>query len=88
MDGEILSFGKNVFGQLGNSAQDRKAMNNFFKDNEQFKKNTIHRIYCGQDHTYVVTSENKVFASGFNEEGQLGIGSTIPTTIFTEVLFP
>jgi len=35
----------------------------------------ITQVSCGASHTLMLSSDNRVFACGSNEEGQLGIGN-------------
>jgi alpha-tubulin suppressor-like RCC1 family protein len=47
-------------------------------------KNII-AIVAGYDHSFALSNDGKVYASGFNNNGQLGLGDTNNRNIFTEV---
>lgn len=35
------------------------------------------RVYCGYDHTFILTEHDEVYSFGRNSKGQLGIGNTV-----------
>ena len=45
----------------------------------------IQQIYGGNDHTLLLTSDNKLYACGDNYNGQLGLGDTVNRNIFTRI---
>ena len=71
LEGNIYSFGKNDYGQLG------------LNDNDIKKTNTptlirnipeIRRIECGSDHSMCIDVNNNLWFFGNNDDGQLGLG--------------
>jgi alpha-tubulin suppressor-like RCC1 family protein len=43
-------------------------------------------IAAGGDHAFALTSDGKLWATGYNEYGQLGLGDNINRNVFTQVL--
>ncbi|GBG28169.1 E3 ubiquitin-protein ligase HECTD3 [Hondaea fermentalgiana] len=69
--GEVFSFGRNDFGQLGHGdTLDRKepARIDALSTGEH-----VVSVACGQYHTIVALSSGSVYASGKNDYGQLGL---------------
>ena len=75
MNGSLLAFGDNQFGQLGfpTSVHNRKSSTPtlLMKDNE------IKTITCGYDHSILYKYNGDVFVFGNNSYGQLGLGDDI-----------
>ncbi|KAG2387603.1 hypothetical protein C9374_001197 [Naegleria lovaniensis] len=73
-DGKILSFGKNLDGQLG--IGERKAI--FQKDisvaqpQYQFSDETAIDVCCGSNHSVILTNYGNILACGWNEFHQYG----------------
>ena len=75
-NGTIWSFGANNYGQLAlgnikNEAKLEPVQITGMKDTE-----TVKAISSGANHTLVLTESGKVYASGYNNYGQLGNGNT------------
>jgi len=71
----LLVFGKNASCQLGLGHTDRLTS----LQPLAFDLPAAHRIqqvFCGYDHTFVLTSSDEVFGFGRNGKGQLGLGNT------------
>ena len=45
----------------------------------------IKQIACGLDHTMVITNDGSLWACGYNNKGQLGLGNTTNQSTFTQV---
>ena len=90
----VFVFGNNMFGQLGLS--DSKIEND--RDIHTTTKiyyeavpqcltidPQIREVYCGLDHTCLLTDDGHVFVMGWNIDGQLGLGDmkdrSVPTSI-------
>ena len=75
-DGTVLAFGNNAFGQLGDST----TIDRYFPTAVVGLSNVNH-VSAGDSHSLALVnniSGNQVYAWGFNEYGQLGIGKSIP----------
>mmetsp|Transcript_38958 Transcript_38958/g.63691 ORF Transcript_38958/g.63691 Transcript_38958/m.63691 type:complete len:1180 (+) Transcript_38958:2-3541(+) len=71
-DGELYSWGRNDYGQLGHGDIDRQLTP---KKVEFFAKMKVIGCECGGWHSCAITDTQQVFMFGKNDEGQLGIGS-------------
>jgi alpha-tubulin suppressor-like RCC1 family protein len=71
-NGELLLFGSNVFGQLGNPDPSNhlkpKRMQDFTEPGE-----IVENVECGLLHTVFLTNRKRIYATGRGYEGQLGI---------------
>lgn len=81
----IFVCGKNNHGQLGTgNTRDQSTVMQLFP--QRFAKNSIFKtVLCGDFHTFFI-SETRVFASGKNNDGQLGCGSYFKPYQPTEVV--
>ncbi|KAN0034990.1 hypothetical protein ACTFIV_001530 [Dictyostelium citrinum] len=88
--GELITFGSNEFGQLGNGTIMNEPfptniINNHFIGNGNEKFNKIiesagqgkfdKRISCGFSHCLLLNDNGELFTFGWNGNGQLGIGN-------------
>ena len=67
----ILSFGKNDYGQLGlgnNTDRSIPTQINYMK---------AKYVSCGNSHTVLIDMNNNVWSFGFNKHGQLGLGDNV-----------
>ena len=83
-NGEVYTFGKNTYGQLGNgdmfiSSFPRSV--NFLKSNIKIKK-----IALGGEHTLALSIDNNLYSWGLNIYGQLGLDSFTNTNIPIKVI--
>ncbi|KAM9962725.1 hypothetical protein ACTFIR_005642 [Dictyostelium discoideum] len=87
--GELITFGSNEFGQLGNGTIINQEfpiniINNHFGSGVDLKFNKIiesagkgkfdKRISCGFSHCLILNDDGELFTFGWNGNGQLGIG--------------
>ena len=74
-DGEIYSWGWNKYGQLGNNNSDTKSVPAKVKDEtgKGILTNIID-IGCGMRTSYALTEDGKIWAWGYNDDGQFGNG--------------
>ena len=69
---KLYSFGKNNKGQLGvNDIIDKSVPTSVLETDTS----GVISVSCGHEHTLAITSDNKVFSFGENENGQLGTNS-------------
>jgi hypothetical protein len=83
-DGLLYTTGTNVNGQLGmGNFTDLKSFTivNF----SAITTSPIAHIFCIESVTLVITQDGKMYSTGKNGGGQLGIGTTSDKNIFTEV---
>lgn len=79
--GEIFSWGRDTYGQLGG---EREVS---FKPEKIQNLNNVKQLSVGSEHNLAVTTDNKLFTWGWNEHGSCGTGDKkdvrIPTQIFS-----
>lgn len=71
--GEIYVWGRNNLGQLGNGNNTEIAMSTLLTNTPDFKM----LIGSRGSHTLGIDAENRLYAWGYNSNGQLGIGNKI-----------
>lgn len=83
-NGKLYVFGSNTYGQLGMSPGNVISIPTCVK---ALKSEKIKLAACGRNHTLVSTVQGKVYSSGLNSEGQLGLGDTTERSGFHEISF-
>ncbi|KAK2917307.1 hypothetical protein Q8A73_004053 [Channa argus] len=83
-NGKLFMFGSNNWGQLGLGS---KASVNKPTCVKALKSEKVQLVACGRNHTLICTARGKVYASGGNSEGQLGLGDCEERTTFHKVDF-
>lgn len=73
--GEVYSFGKNDYGQLGLGHARNAKVPSLVKISTSDSDEKIVDVSCGYYHTVVITEKGKLITWGRNDYGQLGIGS-------------
>ena len=86
-DGSVWSCGCNEYGQLGLGDTTQRDI---FTQVVTNINNDVKQVSCGSsDHTFILKNDNSVWSCGYNEYGQLGLGSDpyriTFTTTFTQV---
>lgn len=84
-NGELYAFGENDHGQLGTTPVGDVLTPWKVVD---VPADTIADISAGGFFTLIRTTTNKLYATGMNTEGELGLGDTTQRTTFTEITDP
>jgi alpha-tubulin suppressor-like RCC1 family protein len=71
--GEVYAWGRNYWGQIGNSCYDDQLIPIKVKG---FNSERVVMISCGSSHSMALTECGHVYSWGSNDCGQLGIGNT------------
>ena len=74
-DGELLAWGENDFGQLGQGDDERRDVPSSVCWGEEVV--VVKSVSAGAEYVLAVTSTDKVFAWGRGVEGQLGTGEQV-----------
>lgn len=85
--GDIYTWGWNTNGQLGLPKVAQHTFDNISKSHQQVfsipqlidledDDEAIKSVYCGAKHTVLRTESNRIFVSGLNNFGQLGLSSS------------
>lgn len=82
LKGVLYSCGENGSGQLGRG--DTVDINTF-QEVTSLSQEVVKSVYCGNDHTIVLTGKGELYASGLNSSGQLGLGDKTNRTSFEKV---
>ncbi|XP_055040703.2 retinitis pigmentosa GTPase regulator b isoform X2 [Misgurnus anguillicaudatus] len=83
-NGKLFMFGSNNWGQLGLGTKTTVNKPTCVK---ALKSERVMLVACGRNHTLVYTSHGNLYASGGNNEGQLGLGDCEDRTFFHQVDF-
>ncbi|XP_022618679.1 X-linked retinitis pigmentosa GTPase regulator-like [Seriola dumerili] len=83
-NGKLFMFGSNNWGQLGLGS---KLTVNKPTCVKALKCEKVQLVACGRNHTLLCTAQGKVYASGGNSEGQLGLGDCEERTAFQRLDF-
>uniref|UniRef100_A0A671NXI9 X-linked retinitis pigmentosa GTPase regulator n=1 Tax=Sinocyclocheilus anshuiensis TaxID=1608454 RepID=A0A671NXI9_9TELE len=83
-NGKLFMFGSNNWGQLGLGTKTTVNKPTCVK---ALKSERVKLAACGRTHTLVYTSRGNLYASGGNNEGQLGLGDCDDRTSFHLVDF-
>jgi alpha-tubulin suppressor-like RCC1 family protein len=81
-DGKVYATGDNGDGQLGLGDTEERGV---FTEVSSLSGKKIIAIAAGWDHSFAVDSGGKVYATGDNEYGWLGLGDTEKREVFTEI---
>uniref|UniRef100_A0A3Q1GLD4 X-linked retinitis pigmentosa GTPase regulator n=1 Tax=Acanthochromis polyacanthus TaxID=80966 RepID=A0A3Q1GLD4_9TELE len=83
-NGKLFMFGSNNWGQLGLGSKLTVSKPTCVK---ALKSEKVQLVACGRNHTLICTAQGKLYASGGNSEGQLGLGDCNERTAFCRVDF-
>ncbi|XP_020769337.1 X-linked retinitis pigmentosa GTPase regulator isoform X4 [Odocoileus virginianus] len=81
---KLFMFGSNNWGQLGLGSKATVKKPTCVK---ALKPEKVKFVACGRNHTLVLTGGGKVYATGGNNEGQLGLGDTDERSAFHLISF-
>ncbi|MDR0746336.1 MAG: hypothetical protein LBE89_00395, partial [Helicobacteraceae bacterium] len=81
-NGKVYATGDNEYGQLGLGNDTNKTS---FTEVADLNDKNITAIFAGDYHSFALSDDGKVYATGLNEYGQLGLGNTTDRNTFTEV---
>ncbi|XP_062039289.1 X-linked retinitis pigmentosa GTPase regulator isoform X2 [Lepus europaeus] len=81
---KLYMFGSNNWGQLGLGS---KTIINKPTCVKALKPEKVKYVACGRNHTLVSTEEGNVYATGGNNDGQLGLGDTEGRNTFYPISF-
>lgn len=83
-EGRVFAWGDNSYGQLGIGSKSSKPRGTPTRVD---KIAGVRAIVCGGCHSFIVTQDNVVLASGSNVAGQLGLGDRVDRVHFERVPF-
>jgi alpha-tubulin suppressor-like RCC1 family protein len=83
-DGKVYATGWNERGQLGLG---NNVSRNTFTEVDSLRDKDIISIRPGRYHSFVFGKDGRVYATGWNERGQLGLGNNVNRNTFTEVTY-
>ena len=81
-DGTIYGTGRNTNGQLGNGTTTNQLTLTSISTSEK----TPSSISCGNSHTIVTMTDGSIYGTGYNYDGQLGDGTIIDKSTFTQLI--
>jgi len=86
-NGRVFAWGGNGLGQLGDGETSfyKSTPMNITSRFGLATGETVTQIVAGLGHSFVITSNGRVFAWGYNSEGQLGNGTTTSKSTPTEI---
>ncbi len=79
-DGSIAAWGSNSSGQLGTGNYSTATIPVAVLGNGTLTGKTVVAIAAGANHTLALTADGRVFSWGSNQYGQLGMGSSYPSS--------
>jgi alpha-tubulin suppressor-like RCC1 family protein len=87
-NGEVWSAGDNRFGQLGDGTTQQRARFVPCLDANHQPILDAAAIVAGRDHSVILLENGRVMSAGANQYGQLGLGHSVNTSVFTAALSP
>ncbi|MDR2962319.1 MAG: hypothetical protein LBU90_01545 [Bacteroidales bacterium] len=84
--GEVLAWGNNSSGQLGNGGFENSALPLFVRKSSGERLTNIAMISAGANSGYALDKNGVVYAWGNNSANQLGVGNSLNRTFPTQVV--
>ena len=81
-DGSIWSCGLNDRGELGLNSDNDTYTSTFTQVTTNINNN-VKQVACGNNHTIILKNDDSIWATGYNNYGNLGLGITTNQTTFT-----
>ena len=81
-NGTLWSTGYNGDGQLG--LEDKTNRTTFTQVTTN--ADNVKSVYCGYYHTFILENDGTLWSTGYNGDGQLGLGDKTNRTTFTQVI--
>ena len=80
-NGTLWSCGLNNYGQLGlGNTTNRTTFTQITTNADDIKS-----VYCGENYTIILENDSTLWGTGYNGNGELGLGSSTNKTIFTQI---
>ncbi len=73
-DGNVVGMGSNEFGQIGIKMSDESKTVDVPAVVPTFKDRNVKELFCGNEHSIVLTKDGEVYTWGRGQYGQLGLG--------------
>ena len=80
-DGTLWGTGLNIYGQLGLGDTNSRTTFTVITTNT----NDIKSVYCGNNHTFILKNDGTLWGTGYNGNGELGLGDGNNRTTFTQI---
>jgi alpha-tubulin suppressor-like RCC1 family protein len=84
-DYQLYMFGKNQYGEFGNSLTANVGHIPTNISVSQFELKDILQISCGRSTTFILLQNGDVYGTGYNAQGQLGQNNTTNLNTFTKI---
>ena len=87
-NGEVWTWGYNGYGQLGignTETKNRPTKTNIYNSKDETQSTYAIDVAAGAYHTLILRKDGTVWATGYNNKGQLGNGTTKTTNKFHKV---
>lgn len=84
-DNRLFACGENYHGQLGLGDQKNRSVFTQVMIKDMDKDAEILKVIAGPAHTFVLLSNNKLYACGMNSGNQLGLSAVNNQSVFTQI---